>query len=164
MNIDKQTWVNIQKVFITIAYLAFIAITIMQNQLAITLPPAVSYVFLGIIGVCLKFASSITTVETIYNTLNTEKLDDVMNQLNGITTSLTETHTLASMTLGITPRVPASLCVPGEVGVMVPSLDINDKHVQSNVPYGSGSPSSPMSTATHRDIKLSNDYVLRIQK
>jgi len=126
----------IKKIFIAIAYIAYIMSIIIQNHLHIDLT-YYNYVIAAIIGISLKIAQNVEIVEKIILTMPENDLDFIKERLNSIAESQTGSQT---------HRTERSVIV-----------DIPNNAVNEPITPSSGE-------STHRDIELSNGNIVRIHK
>jgi hypothetical protein len=91
---------TLKKVFIIIAYLSYVLTTIMKNQDYFNLGNY-EYIFVVIIGVCLKLSQSTEVIEKLINSIDTETMDDIKLKLESINMNVNEIKTSST---GITDR------------------------------------------------------------
>jgi hypothetical protein len=95
--IEKKTTLltYIKKGFIIVAYLSYIAVTIMKNQNYFELGNY-EYIFVFVIGVCLKLSDSTKTIEKIINVFDEKQLEELKSNISSINTNINEIKTGAT--------------------------------------------------------------------
>jgi hypothetical protein len=86
----------IKKLFIVLAYLTYLGTTIAKQQLKIDLGNY-EFIFVAIIGICLKLSASITQIETIINQIDITKINDITERLADISINLSQQNTHRSI-------------------------------------------------------------------
>jgi hypothetical protein len=79
----------IKKILITIAYCAYVALTVAKNKLQLDIGNY-EYIVVAVIGICLKLASSLNELSNIINNINLEELKSITGQLSDITLNLSQ--------------------------------------------------------------------------
>ena len=74
---------NIKKAFIIVAYLTYCCITILKNQMHIELGNY-EYIFIGVIGACLKLSENTKIIEKIINEIPLADLQMIKDKLESI--------------------------------------------------------------------------------
>jgi len=147
LQLNKGTMEILKKMFILIAYFSYVGLTVAKNQLKLDLGNY-EYILVGIIGVCMKLAYNLDYVEQLINNVSLDDLKSITEQLSEITLSLSQPNiTTRSLLKHDTPRADT----PSEP-VM---LEINEPIEPSE---------NGEEEITHRDVKLNDNYVLRIHK
>jgi hypothetical protein len=130
---------NIKRFFILLSYISYIFLTVINNTLKIH-NPIIDYVFIAVIGLCLKIADSTQTIQNIINNVDLNKIDELHN-------IITRTESIISNST-IIPISDRSIITPEE--------EKDNKY--KNEPFTYSDPE-----ITHRDISLNSNYILRIK-
>jgi hypothetical protein len=96
---EMMTIDNIKRMLITIAYVCYVIVTVLKNNAGLNLG-AGEYVFVAVIGICLKLADSTNTIQQMLSVVDPEKLEQLLQRTESITTSL------------ILPNSDRSICEP----------------------------------------------------
>lgn len=136
---------NLKRIFITIAYVAYTLVVILKQQMKIELGN-VEYIFVIVIGICLKLADSTSTIKNIISTIDTQKLDEVINKIDMVNETLTvKSRHFSIQQLPEIPE-PASSREPYHLPYPSPSLN-NDEVVDI-----------PEQNNSNREIITSREY------
>jgi hypothetical protein len=98
---DLITIDNVKRLLITIAYVCYVIVTVLKNNTGLNLGNG-EYVFVAIIGICLKLADSTNTIQQMLSVVDPVKLEQLLQRTESITTSL------------ILPNTERSICEPFE--------------------------------------------------
>lgn len=125
----------LKKTFITIAYVAYIFSTIMQNHLHIDLT-YYNYIFVAIIGVSLKLSEHTEIIEKIITNYDIpfQELLDIRKRIDSLIESSQPSERSSTV-------------------IDIPMNVVNEPITPSNEPIN-----------THRDIELSNGNIIRIHQ
>lgn len=140
----------LKKTFITIAYVAYIFSTIMQNHLHIDLT-YYNYIFVAIIGVSLKLSENTEIIEKIITNYDIpfQELLDIRKRIDSLIESSQPSERSSTV-------------------IDIPMNDVNEPITPSNELDRQESRrarvASPEPINTHRDIELSNGNIIRIHQ
>ena len=132
---------TLKKMFIAIAYTAYIASTLIQNEASIPLG-RYQYVFVFIVGVCLKLAQHVEVVEKIIYTMNPEDMEIIKERLNSIVEQ-SQHGSLTQRSTAYGDNGSASLAI--EIPPVNEPITPSEREME-----------------THRDMVLSNGNIIRI--
>jgi len=86
----------IKKGFIIIAYLTYCAITVLKNQMHIELGNY-EYIFIGVIGACLKLSENTKIIEKLINEIPLADLEMIKQKLESIQESSISQRSIIEM-------------------------------------------------------------------
>jgi len=130
---------NIKKFFILTAYGTYLGSTVIENHYELNLR-YYNYIFVGIIGICLKIANNTEVIEKIiHDVMPPEEIQKIHQQLNSIIESSSNPSSIVS-----------------EQIIQIPDMnrDINEPYTPNN---------SEDVNITHRDYVLANGQIIRLK-